>query len=98
MNDFFSAMQILDDKVSNVPAFGKKVRFVLDDNSAILNGNLTPPKVELEDSDAEIVFKSTLVNFNKLMSKELNATTAFMSGKIKIEGDLKSALPLMKIL
>lgn len=41
--------------------------------------------------------KASLENFKKLMAKELNATTAFMSGKIKVEGDLKSALPLMKI-
>ncbi|MGP4071875.1 SCP2 sterol-binding domain-containing protein [Piscibacillus sp. B03] len=37
-------------------------------------------------------------NFEKLLDGNLNATTAFMMGKIKADGDLTKALKLQKIL
>ncbi|SEP64756.1 SCP2 sterol-binding domain-containing protein [Piscibacillus halophilus] len=37
-------------------------------------------------------------HFEKLLEGKLNATTAFMMGKIKAKGDLSEALKLQKIL
>ncbi|MGM8216382.1 SCP2 sterol-binding domain-containing protein [Bacillaceae bacterium W0354] len=48
--------------------------------------------------DAKCTFKLSEKNFEKLIEGTLNPTTAFMMGKIKVNGDLTLALKLQQIL
>ncbi len=50
------------------------------------------------DGPADLVLRMSLATLNKLHRRELNATSAVMSGKIKIEGNLMLAMQLDKIL
>jgi putative sterol carrier protein len=36
-------------------------------------------------------------NFQKLISGDLNPTTAYMTGKLKIKGDMGAAMKLQKL-
>ena len=48
-------------------------------------------------SDADCTFSATEETFEKIASGEQNATTAYMTGKLKIKGDMGAAMKLQKI-
>jgi putative sterol carrier protein len=47
--------------------------------------------------DADCTFSATEETFEKIASGEQNATTAYMTGKLKIKGDMGAAMKLQKI-
>ena len=47
--------------------------------------------------DADCTFSTIEENFEKIVSGEQNATTAYMTGKLKIKGDMGAAMKLQKI-
>jgi putative sterol carrier protein len=47
--------------------------------------------------DADCTFTATEETFEKIASGEQNATTAYMTGKLKIKGDMGAAMKLQKI-
>ena len=48
-------------------------------------------------SDADCTFSTSEETFEKIASGEQNATTAYMTGKLKIKGDMGAAMKLQKI-
>jgi putative sterol carrier protein len=61
---------------------------------AIADGNIT---VTEGAGDADCIFSATEETFEKIASGEQNATTAYMTGKLKIKGDMGAAMKLQKI-
>ena len=47
--------------------------------------------------DADVTISATEETFNRIAGGELNPTTAYMSGKIKIKGDMGAAMKLQKL-
>ena len=47
--------------------------------------------------DADCTFSASEETFEKIASGEQNATTAYMTGKLKIKGDMGAAMKLQKI-
>ena len=47
--------------------------------------------------EADCTFSATEETFEKIASGEQNATTAYMTGKLKIRGDMGAAMKLQKI-
>ena len=47
--------------------------------------------------DADATITASEENFDKIASGELNPTTAYMSGKLKIKGDMGAAMKLQKL-
>jgi putative sterol carrier protein len=47
--------------------------------------------------DADVTFSSSEENFEKIVTGEQNATTAYMTGKLKIKGDMGAAMKLQKL-
>ena len=47
--------------------------------------------------DADVTIMTTEENFEKIASGELNPTSAYMSGKLKIKGDMGAAMKLQKL-
>jgi putative sterol carrier protein len=48
-------------------------------------------------SDADCTFSTTAESFEKIVAGEQNPTTAYMTGKLKIKGDMGAAMKLQKI-
>jgi putative sterol carrier protein len=49
------------------------------------------------EADADVVIRTSEETFAAVASGEQNPTTAYMSGKLKVEGDMGAALKLQKL-
>jgi len=47
--------------------------------------------------EADCIFSTSEENFEKIVAGEQNPTTAYMTGKLKIKGDIGAAMKLQKI-
>ncbi len=47
--------------------------------------------------DADATIQASEETFNQIASGDLNATTAYMTGKLKIKGDMGAAMKLQKL-
>ena len=47
--------------------------------------------------DADCTFSANEENFEKIVAGEQNPTTAYMTGKLKIKGDVGAAMKLQKL-
>ena len=47
--------------------------------------------------DADTTFSATEESFEKMVAGEQNPTTAYMTGKLKIKGDMGAAMKLQKL-
>ena len=48
-------------------------------------------------ADADVTISATEDNFTKIVAGELNPTSAYMTGKIKVKGDMGAAMKLQKL-
>jgi putative sterol carrier protein len=60
----------------------------------VRDGNVT---VTEGANDADVTITATQENFEKIAGGELNPTSAYMSGKLKIKGDMGAAMKLQKL-
>jgi len=49
------------------------------------------------EGDADCTISASEENFQKILSGEQNATSAYMTGKLKIKGDMGAAMKLQKL-
>ena len=54
--------------------------------------------ISTTDAPADCTIKLSLDDLEELISGDLNPTSAFMTGKIKIEGDMSVAMALSQVL
>ncbi len=75
--------------------FDKSVKFDLGaDGVIVVDGQ----NVSTEDTGADCTITISKDNFLELTSGELNPTMAFMTGKLKVAGDMSIAMQLSQIL
>jgi putative sterol carrier protein len=55
--------------------------------------------IEVSDGagDADCTFSASAESFERIVAGEQNPTTAYMTGKLKIKGDMGAAMKLQKI-
>jgi putative sterol carrier protein len=56
-------------------------------------------KVEVTEGagDADTTFSTSAENFERIVNGEQNPTTAYMTGKLKVKGDMGAAMKLQKL-
>jgi putative sterol carrier protein len=50
-----------------------------------------------DGSDADATITTSGENFDKIVAGDLNPTTAYMTGKLKLKGDMGAAMKLQKL-
>lgn len=76
---------------------GKKVKFDFGDQGKIfLDG--TANKVSTDDGAADTTIKVKLEDFVSMAQGQLDATAAFMQGKLRVEGDMGVAMQLQSVM
>jgi putative sterol carrier protein len=78
--------------------FGNTVKFATDQGVVHIDGNANPPAVSNDDKAADCTIKMDFGDFADLIGGKLDGMTAFMTGKLKIEGDMGVAMKLQSIL
>ncbi len=69
-----------------------------DDGVVFVDGASSPNTVSNEDKDADCTMKISKENFLAMVNGDLDGTTAFMMGKLKIEGNMGVAMKLQSVL
>ena len=97
MSSIEEVVTTMTQKVASAKPFGKKIKFLLDGNIIYLDGTANPPTVATTDNPADVTITASLDDFVKIMNKQMNAQMAFMSGKLKLQGDMMAAMALNSI-
>lgn len=94
---FDQIVAVMRQRVKALDAFGKRLNFVLDDRIMHLDGTTSPPTVSTAEAPADARISVSVDNFTKLLDKRLKPMMAFMSGKVRIKGEMTAASALQKI-
>jgi putative sterol carrier protein len=92
--DLETAADALRDKFAG-SGFAGSVKFDVPGEGVIL---VRGEEVTTEDGDAEVTISASLDTFRAMFEGDLNPTTAYMTGKLKIDGDMGAAMKLSQIL
>lgn len=89
---------LIKGKAATAKPIGGTLKFDLDDGCIYLDGSGDTNVVSNEDKDADCVINVSQDNFVKVIKGEMNPTMAFMTGKIKLDGDMSMAMKLQSLL
>ena len=92
------SVQSIADKMKEKVAssgFDRSVKFDMGADGVIVIDGAT---ISTADAPADCTIKLSLDDLDSLVSGDLNPTMAFMTGKIKIEGDMSVAMALSQVL
>ncbi len=69
-----------------------------DDGIVFIDGVSEPNTVSNEDQEADCTLSISMEDFMIMVAGELDGTTAFMMGKLKVSGDMAIAMKLQGLL
>jgi|TARA_R110000787_G_scaffold284487_1_gene398248 putative sterol carrier protein len=75
--------------------FDGTAKFIIEDEGAIM---IDQSGARAGDEDADVTLTASRDTFEGILSGEDNATAAFMSGKLTIDGDMGKAMQLAAVL
>jgi len=94
-----SATAALEAKAALAPPLGHSVKFDLGGDGVILwDGTGPSASITNESGDAKTTIAIGLADLDKLIAGALDPTTAYMTGKLKIEGSMGVALKMSGLL
>ncbi|MEH6738754.1 MAG: SCP2 sterol-binding domain-containing protein [Sulfitobacter sp.] len=95
MSDVISeAVKVLTEKMSGVD-IGGTVKFEIEGEGAIM---VDDEGVRAGDDEADVTLSADPETFQGMMEGDTNPTSAFMTGKLKIDGDMGMAMKLASAL
>lgn len=87
------------DRIGEDSGLGATLKFDFGDEGIVfVDGTTVPNTVSNEDGDADCTMKISKDDFESMVNGELDGTTAFMMGKLKIEGSMGVAMKLQSVL
>ena len=87
------AVNALKEKISG-SAFDGSAKFLIEDEGSII---VDGDGVRAGNEDTEVTLIASTETFQEIMGGDLDPTSAFMSGKLRIEGDMGTAMRLSGI-
>ncbi|MEJ6743347.1 MAG: SCP2 sterol-binding domain-containing protein [Porticoccaceae bacterium] len=89
----------LKEKVGEDCGLGAILKFDFgDEGILVLDASQVPNVINNDDAEAACTMVLSLANFMDMADGKLDGTSAFMSGKLKIQGDMGIAMKLAPIL
>lgn len=88
-----TAVAALNDKIEG--GFDGLAKFVIGDEGSIMIDN---DGARAGDDDADVTLTAEADVFQSILEGETNATAAFMTGKLKVDGDMGLAMKLASTL
>lgn len=75
--------------------FDGTAKFVIEDEGTII---IDQTGARAADDDADVTLTASADVFKAILDDELNPTTAFMTGKLSVDGDIGVAMKLTSVL
>ncbi|MBR2575046.1 MAG: SCP2 sterol-binding domain-containing protein [Loktanella sp.] len=75
--------------------FDGSAKFVIEDEGTII---IDQTGARAADDDADVTLTASADVFKAILDDELNPTTAFMTGKLSVDGDMGVAMKLTSVL
>lgn len=75
--------------------FDGTAKFVIEDEGAII---IDQTGARAADDDADVTLTASADVFKAILDNELNPTSAFMTGKLSVDGDMGVAMKLTSVL
>ncbi|MEL6102340.1 MAG: SCP2 sterol-binding domain-containing protein [Pseudomonadota bacterium] len=88
------AVAALNDKLGGAD-FGGSAKFVIDGEGSII---IDSAGARASDEDADVTMTADVDTFKGILSGDTNPTSAFMTGKLKVDGDMGMAMKLASVL
>jgi acyl-CoA dehydrogenase len=82
---------------AKAPALGKTLKFDFGDNKIFIDGTGGSNLVSADDKEADCTISVSQEDLQGMISGSVNPMTAFMSGKIKVKGDIGIAMKLQSL-
>ena len=92
--------ETLESRVDASKTAGVNKSYVFDiDGAGVWKVDVTDAGAKVTEgaSDGDVTIRASEDTFRKIVNKDLSPTTAYMTGKIKIEGEMSAALKLQKL-
>ena len=70
-------------------------KFVIEDEGVV---RIAPDGVTADDGEADVTLTADAETFEGILDGDINPTSAFMSGKLSVDGDMSLAMQLGSIL
>lgn len=93
-----SATNTIKERVGDDAGLGATLKFDTGDGVIFIDGKATPNTVSNDDKDADCTVGVSLEDLEAMLGGDLAPTTAFMSGKLKVEGDMGVAMKLQSLM
>jgi putative sterol carrier protein len=91
--------QAIRSKVGADSGLGATLKFDCGtDGTIFIDGQATPNSVSNSDAAAQCTVGISLEDLNAMLSGELEPTTGFMMGKLKVTGDMSVAMRLQRVI
>tara|TARA_B100000700_G_C14209686_1_gene474242 strand:- start:70 stop:360 length:291 start_codon:yes stop_codon:yes gene_type:complete len=88
-----NAMEALKEKMSE-NSFDGSAKFEIEGEGSIV---INESKVYASDEETDVTLKASVEIFQEIFNGELDPTAAFMTGKLKIDGDMGTAMRLANV-
>jgi putative sterol carrier protein len=88
-----AAVAQLREKIGD--GFDGSAKFLIEGEGAIV---IDGSGVHASDDDADVTLSADVDTFKGILNGEINPTTAFMSGKLSVHGDMGTAMKLGSLL
>lgn len=90
--------QAIRAKVSDDSGLDATLKFDLGaDGLIVIDGSSTPNTVDNNDRETDCTIEISLDNLNAMLAGDLDPVTGFMSGKLKVTGDMSVAMRLQRV-
>lgn len=91
--------QAISERVAHVSDLNATVKFVIDGDKFVhVDATQNPAVISTDDKPADCTVRVSSETFADIISGKTSAATAFMFGKIKIEGNMSVALAISRVL
>ncbi len=94
-----SSTETIKSRVGNDSGLAATLKFDFGDEGIIhIDATVTPNVVTNDNLEAQTTVKCTLADFEQMLAGDLAPTTAFMSGRLGIDGDMGVAMKLQSLM
>ena len=81
----------------NAGKIDAKIKFEFSDGYVLIDDTTSPPTISNENNDADCVIEINNENFSEILNKKMSSMSAFMTGKMKIKGEMTIAMKLSSL-